>query len=157
MELARREGVQAALIAPLVCGIATFVALKRKFSDIIFIAHPSLGGLRIAPPALFGKLFRLFGADAVIFPNHGGRFGYSRDVCRAIAAHNTQPWHGLKPSLPTPAGGMSIERTAEIVAEYGRESMLLIGGALLAEPDRLAARSRQFVEAVAAASEAIAA
>ncbi len=85
IELARREGVHLVLIAPMVCGVATLVALKREFDDMMFIAHPSLGGLRIAPQALFGKLFRLFGADAVIFPNHGGRFSYPRDVCHAIA------------------------------------------------------------------------
>ncbi|MGH6611408.1 MAG: RuBisCO large subunit C-terminal-like domain-containing protein [Burkholderiaceae bacterium] len=156
IESARSEGVQAVLIAPMVCGVATLVALKREFADITFLAHPSLGGLRIAPSVLLGKLFRLFGADAVIFPNHGGRFAYSREVCRAIASNNTQLWHGLKPSLPTPAGGMSIERTAEIVAEYGRDSMLLIGGALVGQPNQMAARSAEFVEAVAAASEAIA-
>ena len=155
LELAQREGVQMALIAPMICGVATLVALKREFDHMMFIAHPALGGLRIAPEALFGKLFRLFGADAVIFPNHGGRFSYSREVCDAIARHNTQPWHDLRPALPTPAGGMSVSRAAEIVGEYGRDSMLLIGGALLADPDQLAARSSEFVAAVAAAAEAV--
>ncbi len=153
IELARREGVQLVLMAPMVCGVATLVALKREFEDMMFMAHPSLGGLRIAPQTLFGKLFRLFGADAMIFPNHGGRFSYSREVCHAIATHNTQAWHGLHPTLPTPAGGMSIERVAEIVGEYGRDSMLLIGGALLAAPEQLVARSTEFVNAVAAAAE----
>jgi ribulose-bisphosphate carboxylase large chain len=156
IELARREGVQLVLIAPMVCGVATLVALKREFDDVMFIAHPSLGGLRVAPPALFGKLFRLFGADAVIFPNHGGRFSYPRNVCDAIARYNTQQWHDLKPALPTPAGGMSVDRVAEIVVEYGRDSMLLIGGALLAAREQLAARSAEFVNAVAvAAAEAV--
>ena len=154
IELARREGVRLVLIAPMVCGVATLVALKREFEDMMFIAHPSLGGLRIAPEALFGKLFRLFGADAVIFPNHGGRFSTPREVCRAIARHNTQPWHDLKPAMPTPAGGMSVERAAEMVGEYGRDSMLLVGGALLSAREQLAVRSAEFVAAVALAAEA---
>ena len=157
IELARGEGVQIVLIAPMVCGVATLVALKREFEDMMFIAHPALGGLRISPQALFGKLFRLFGADAVIFPNHGGRFSFPRDICVAIAKHNTQPWHGLRPAVPTPAGGMSVERAAEMVAEYGRDSMLLIGGALLAAREQLATRSAEFVDAVAAAAESVAA
>ena len=157
IEFARREGVRLVLIAPMVCGVATLVALKREFTDMMFIAHPSLGGLRIAPQALFGKLFRLFGADAMIFPNHGGRFSFSREVCHAIATNNTQPWHDLRSTLPTPAGGMSVDRAAEIVGDYGRDSMLLIGGALMAEPEHLAARSTEFVNAVAAAAEAVAA
>ena len=51
-----------------------------------------------------------------------------------------------------PAGGMSVERVPEIVAAYGRDSMLLIGGNLLLAGERLAERSRDFVTAVAAAS-----
>jgi ribulose-bisphosphate carboxylase large chain len=155
IELARGAGVQMVLIAPMVCGVATLVALKREFIDIAFIAHPSLGGLRITPAALLGKLFRLFGADAVIFPNHGGRFAYSREVCLAIARYTTQPWHGLQPALPTPAGGMRIARVPEMIGEYGRDSMLLIGGDLLAEPSKTAERSAEFVGAVAAALQAI--
>ncbi len=155
IELALSEGVRLVLIAPMVCGVATLVGLKREFEDMMFIAHPSLGGLRIAPEALFGKLFRLFGADAVIFPNHGGRFSYSREACRAIAKNNTQPWHDLKPALPTPAGGMSVDRAAEMVGEYGRDSMLLIGGALLSAREQLAARSTEFVNAVAMAAETV--
>ena len=143
LDLARREGVHIVLIAPMLCGVATLVALKREFDDMMFIAHPSLAGLPIAPAALLGKLFRLFGADAVIFPNHGGRFSFSRDACRAIARCNTQPWHDLKPALPTPAGGMSVERSAEMVAEYGHDSMLLIGGALLAAREQLGGAQRR--------------
>lgn len=155
IQLARSYGLRLVLIAPMLCGIATLVALKREFNDMMFLAHPSLGGNRIAPPVLLGKLFRLFGADAVIFPNHGGRFSYPRETCRAIALNNTRPWLHLKPALPTPAGGMSVERTAEIVHEYGRECMLLMGGTLLAARERLAARSREFAEAVAVATESL--
>lgn len=47
---------------------------------------------------------------------------------------------------------MSVDRAAEMVAEYGRDSMLLIGGALLAARDQLAARSAEFVNSVAVAA-----
>ena len=57
--------------------------LVRENPDIAFFAHPALAGAaRIAPALLFGKIFRMLGADAVIFPNHGGRFGYSAETCR---------------------------------------------------------------------------
>ena len=155
IELARQHGVSVFLIAPLICGVATFNALKREHPDLAFIAHPALGGAgRIAPPALLGKLFRLFGADAVIFPNHGGRFTYPAETCRDIAHNNRAPWHGLRATLPVPAGGMSVERVPELKREYGADSMLLIGGSLLVARERLAGRSRDFVEAVTAAAEA---
>jgi len=54
-----------------------------------------------------------------------------------------------------PAGGMSVERVAEIVASYGEDTMLLVGGSLLAAGDRLPERTRAFVDAVADASVAL--
>ena len=153
IELARGLGVTAFLIAPLVCGVATFNALKREHRDVAFIAHPAFGGSRVAPALLLGRLLRLFGADAAIFPNHGGRFTYDAASCAAIAHNCRAPWHGLRPSLPVPAGGMSVERVPELKREYGDDSMLLIGGSLLIAGERLAERSRAFVEAVAAAGE----
>jgi len=154
IELARTHGVAAFLIAPLICGVATFNALTREHHDVAFVAHPALGGAgRIAPPALLGKLFRLFGADAVIFPNHGGRFTYPADVCQAVAQSCRTPWHELHPALPVPAGGMSVERVPEIKREYGVDTMLLIGGSLLIAGERLGERSRAFVDSVAAADE----
>jgi ribulose-bisphosphate carboxylase large chain len=74
-------------------------------------------------------------------------------MCQAIARHNRAPWHSLRPSLPVPAGGMAVERVPELKREYGVDSMLLIGGSLLMARERLAERSRAFVEAVAAADE----
>ena len=40
-----------------------------------------------------------------------------------------------------------MDRVPELVAFYGPDVMLLIGGALLAPADRLAARTRSFVSA----------
>ena len=155
IELARSLGVQMVLLAPMVCGVATLNALKREHPELGFLAHPALGGnVRIAPPALLGKLFRLFGADAVIFPNHGGRFTYPRDVCAEIARQNVAAWHDLAPALPVPAGGMSVERVPELKREYGTDSMLLIGGSLLIARENLSQRSHAFVEAVAELSRA---
>jgi ribulose-bisphosphate carboxylase large chain len=85
------------------------------------MAHPLVrGAARIAPPALLGKLFRLFGADATIFPNHGGRFGYSRETCMAIARAAREPWAEVRPALPVPAGGMRSSAVDEMVSDYGR-------------------------------------
>ena len=153
VDLARAAGVRAFVIAPLLCGAATFNALKRANPDLAFMAHPAFAGGRIAAPALLGRLLRLFGADAVIFPNHGGRFSYDAPTCRGIAANCRAPWQALAPALPVPAGGMSVERVPELKREYGNDSMLLIGGGLLSAGERLAERSRAFVAAVADVDE----
>jgi ribulose-bisphosphate carboxylase large chain len=156
IDFARRHGVTSFLIAPMNCGVATFNALAREHRDCVFMAHPALAGSgKLAPPLLLGRLFRLFGADAVIFPNHGGRFAYSHETCHGIAQAARAAWDGIRPALPVPAGGMSVERVPEIVRDYGADTVLLIGGSLLIAREQLAERSRAFVAAVAAAGQEI--
>ena len=43
---------------------------------------------------------------------------------------------------------MTVERVPEMLADYGRDVMLLIGGGLLTAGAELPARARAFVEAV---------
>ena len=45
---------------------------------------------------------------------------------------------------------MSVARVPEMIADYGSDTMLLIGGGLLTAGDALADRSREFVAKVAA-------
>lgn len=142
-------GVGMALVAPMLVGLPAFVELRRE-SGLALLAHPAFAGTsRVAAPLMLGRLFRLFGADATIFPNHGGRFSYGRETCLAIAAAARGPWGCLAPALPVPAGGMGVERVAEMIADYGSDTMLLIGGGLLTAGDALLERSREFVRRVA--------
>jgi ribulose-bisphosphate carboxylase large chain len=147
--VARAFGVDTLMVAPMIFGLANFHRLVRDNADLAFFAHPAMAGAaRIDPAFLFGKLFRLLGADAVVFPNHGGRFGYSPETCRRIAGAALANWEGMRPSVPTPAGGMSLERVPEMLDFYGKDTMLLIGGALLAERERLVEAAAAFVAAV---------
>jgi ribulose-bisphosphate carboxylase large chain len=149
IEIARAVGIDTVMIAPMLAGWATFQTLARTCPDIAFFAHPTMGGAaRIAPQLLIGKLFRLLGADAVIFPNHGGRFGYTPDTCRALAGQACADWDGIRPSLPVPAGGMTLDRVPEMLDFYGPDAMLLIGGSLLAARDRLSEETAAFTRAV---------
>jgi ribulose-bisphosphate carboxylase large chain len=146
--IARDCGVQMALVAPMLVGLPAFVEMQAEL-DLPLMAHPAFAGAgRIAPAVLLGKLFRLFGADATIFPNHGGRFSYDRGTCLAIAAAARDPWSNVRATLPVPAGGMTIERVPEMIATYGNDVMLLIGGGLLAAGDDLPSASRAFTQAV---------
>lgn len=151
--LARRYGLDTVLISPMVVGVAACHAIARENRDLAVIAHPAMAGAaRIAPPLLYGKLFRLFGADAVVFPHQGGRFGYSAKTCRELAQAARAPLSGKRPTLPVPAGGMTPERVGEIVHFYGLDSMLLVGGGLLSERRMLSEATAAFVQSVAAAS-----
>jgi ribulose-bisphosphate carboxylase large chain len=147
--IVREEGVRIVLACPMLMGLPVFDELVRHDLDCAVIAHPALAGAaRIAAPLLLGRIFRLLGADATVFPNHGGRFSYSPATCAALAHAALAPWHGLRPCAPVPAGGMSIERVDEMLAFYGRDVILLIGGALLTAGDALPTRAREFVTRV---------
>lgn len=145
LQILRDEGVAAALACPMIIGVPAFAELLRAQAGVPLLAHPALAGQqRIAAPLLLGKLFRLFGADASIFPNPGGRFSFPRTRCLAIAERARGALGMHAPMLPVPAGGMDIGRIDDMLADYGRDTMLLIGGDLLAAGDAMAARADAF-------------
>ena len=149
--IVRAAGLRAVLIAPMIAGVATFHALVKDNPDIAFMAHPAMTGPGfIAPPFLFGKLLRLFGADAVVFANHGGRFGYTPATCTALAQTALKPWGELRGAVPVPAGGMTLVRVPEMLQFYGQDVMLLIGGDLLSAGDRMTDEAAKFQQAVEA-------
>ena len=149
---AQEEGVDFVLVTPMIAGLANFQALVRGFPRMGFMTHPALAGAsRIAPPLLLGKLFRLTGSDATVFPNHGGRFGYSPATCKALAEACRRPCAGRRPAAPVPAGGMTADRVDEMLSFYGRDTMLLIGGGLLQAGERLAEAAAAFTRRVAEA------
>lgn len=155
-KLAQEAGVRMVLVAPMLSGMPVMAELVREHLAVPVLAHPSFAGaLRIAPPLLLGTLFRLFGADAVIFPNHGGRFAYDPDTCRAIAHRATRSMGDVAPAIPVPAGGMPVERVDEMLGFYGRDVMLLVGGGLLQAGDALPSVAAAFVERVRQVSQEI--
>jgi ribulose-bisphosphate carboxylase large chain len=149
ISIARSEGLDTAMIAPMIAGVPALQELCRAHPDFAFIAHPAMTGATRVSPYFFAKLYRLFGADAAIFPNPGGRFGFSMACCGKITDALRGSWEGLRASLPVPAGGMSLQRVPELLDYYGRDAMLLIGGALLsAPPETLVKETAAFVRAV---------
>jgi ribulose-bisphosphate carboxylase large chain len=143
-------GADGALLMP---GISGFDRLAQAGEilgpDRIIYAHPSfLGGFTsssthgIAPDVLFGLIHRLAGADAVIFPSYGGRFSFTEQQCRDIGTASTRAFAGVGPTLPSPGGGMAIDRVPELVDLYGRDVLLLIGADLHRGGDQRAASER---------------
>jgi ribulose-bisphosphate carboxylase large chain len=144
-------GISAAMVAPMVAGVANFHRLVHDHPGFAFFAHPSLAGAaRIAPAPLFGKVFRALGADALVFPNYGGRFGYTKQTCALIARYACEPRNDLAAAMPVPAGGLTRDRVPELLDFYGADVMLLIGGALLATREKLSEAAAAFVAAVEA-------
>jgi ribulose-bisphosphate carboxylase large chain len=122
------------------------------------LAHPAFLGSFVTSPdngishcALFGQIMRLAGADAVIFPHSGGRFGLSPEECREVADGTQSPLGELKSIFPAPGGGMSLARIPELLTFYGNEVIFLVGGDLLrnsAEIEKNCERYRDLVDNV---------
>ena len=70
------------------------------------------------------------------------------DCAVAIADRLRRPLAQIAPAWPLPAGGMQYERIGELVEFYGRDAMLLIGGALLRDEAPLAKSTERFREAI---------
>ena len=153
LKFAQDEGVGAVMIAPMLLGLPGLAEVVAEHATVPILGHPSFGGAtRIAPECLYGKLFPLYGADATIFANFGGRFAYSRETCGRISRELTQPTTpGLASTLPMPAGGIKYHQVADVLNFYGREVILLIGGGLYEAGDdaALRARAEEFVRHVA--------
>lgn len=146
--LCRAHGVDGVLIAPMLCGFATFQTLKKENPDFLFMTHPSMAGGHISAAFYFGKLVRLLGSDASVFCNYGGRFGYTPELCRQISGWCLEEAPGLKRCVPVPAGGMELKRVPELLDFFGRDVILLIGGSLLAAKENITKESAAFCDAV---------
>ncbi len=154
LAFARDAGVRAVMISPMLVGLPLLHALASSPDGLPIFAHPAFGGvLRAREAALFGKLFRWYGADAVIFPHAGGRFSFSLETCRELAGALRAPHPRARPAMPVPAGGIGVDRVEDLLEFYGTDSILLIGGSLYEAGDALFERTRGVVERVAKASE----
>lgn len=148
MEMARfakDAGAGGILVIP---GLVGFDVIRQlaaaDWFDLPIMSHPSFLGSHVLSETLgfthammFGVLQRLSGADISIFPNVGGRFGFSADECRSIA-DACRATDGIgRPVFPSPGGGMSVEKVDGMRAMYGEDVAYLLGGSLLRHPDRI--------------------
>ncbi len=134
------QGVRGVMVAPMVLGLDTVRALGRKHG-LFLLGHPTLTGGLVGPEhgiargLLYGTLARLAGIDISVFVNAGGRFAWTPAQCRDIADHLRAPLGALKAAWPCPAGGMTFDHLEPMIREFGPDTVLLVGGALLtAEP-----------------------
>lgn len=147
-------GIRGVLLSPMLVGFDAIRLAARQY-DLLVMTHPTFGGTFLhdrehgmTPAMLLGKLTRLAGADASVYPNSGGRFGFTDAECRDLDAALKQPMHGLKPAWPAPAGGMQLANIADMAQQYGQDCICLVGGALLTHDRDLANGTAAFADAV---------
>jgi ribulose-bisphosphate carboxylase large chain len=135
---AKQAGAAAIIISGALTGLSTLreVALDPQVGLPVFF-HPALSGCYTISPtsgfshfAFFGQLLRLACADAIIFPNFGGRFSFSREECAAIAAGCRSPIPAVRTALPAPGGGLGFHNVRDLINFYGRDAVFLMGGGL---------------------------
>ncbi len=153
LAFARRAGARAVLLSPMIVGLPLLHQLTAAPEGVPILAHPALGGvLRASEVLLYGKIFRWYGADAVIFPHTGGRFSYSEETCHGLASALRAPLPTVRPAFPMPAGGIRLDRVPELLEFYGPDCVLLLGSSLYEGGDQIFERAREVAERVARAS-----
>lgn len=153
---AKEAGVGGVLLMPGLVGFGVVHALSRdKSFDLPIMTHPSFTGPFVLTPGtgvdhglMYGVLQRLAGSDISVFPNVGGRFGFSVEECQSIAKACRDPEGVGKAMMPSPGGGMSVERAGDMVSMYGEDVVYLLGGSLLRAGDKIG-------EAVSAMRDAV--
>lgn len=144
-QFAKDVGAGGLLLMP---GLFGFDLVRRLSSDqniaLPIMTHPSFLGPYVlsdntgfSHAMMFGAIQRLVGADISVFPNVGGRFGFSEDECLSIAdtcRSNARPG---KTIFPSPGGGMTVDRAGDMQRMYGTDVVYLLGGGLLRYGDRI--------------------
>jgi len=116
--------------------------------DATSASAPSLHGFE--PGLFYGGLMRALGADFTIYPNTGGRFSFTREVCDGINNHARNEDLPFAPCFPAPGGGMQRDRMAYWLENYGADTTFLMGGSLFEDPAGIEAASRAFMESLGA-------
>lgn len=149
-----RMGMRGVLIAPMLTGLDAVRHLSGKH-DVMFMAHPTFTGTcfhdrthGLTPAVLLGQLFRLASCDISVFPNFGGRFGFTRQECIDLSDAMLKPFEQLKPGVGAPAGGMQLHNLPDMIDTYGNDIMLLIGGGLLSLKPTVEEGTRVFHDAI---------
>jgi ribulose-bisphosphate carboxylase large chain len=151
---AKQAGAGGLMVAP---GLTGFDALRLLAADatldLPLLAHPALLGSFVMAPSMshavtFATLMRIAGADASIYPNYGGRFGFSEAECLSIATACRTPLGTYPAIFPSPGGGMDLQRVPELLRAYGEDVIFLIGGALYARSPDLTDNARYFASLV---------
>jgi len=156
---AKACGADGVLLPPMIVSL-DMMRLVRDKTGMIVMAHPALCGVffstkshGISVEIMLGKLFRLCGADIVIFPSSGGRFPFTTKDCKAIVGQLLGDLWGIKKAFPCPAGGMKVQDLMRHLKTYGKDSILLIGSSLYEQSEDLELNTRQLMSKVNHASE----
>ena len=99
-----------------------------------------------------GTLPRLAGADVAVYPSHLGSLPFTRDEALRTSAALTNPWFGMRRSLPVAGGGLHAGMVPRMVADLGIDWAMAAGGGVHGHPMGTAAGARSIRQAFDAAA-----
>lgn len=145
-------GADGVLLSPQLTGLETLSALADlQLAPIM--AHPAFSGSYViherhgfTPEFYYGKLWRALGADSIIYPNAGGRFGNSVETCLALNHQMHTEFCNFKTSLPSPAGGINLGSIPDLLNRYGTDIAYLVGGSLYSHKDGIERATVEFLK-----------
>jgi 2,3-diketo-5-methylthiopentyl-1-phosphate enolase len=124
------------------------------------LGHLAFAGAMYASPwtgvsshLVLGKLPRLAGADAIVYPSPGGTLQFARSKHLRLARALTSPFLGIRTTLPVPGGGLHAGLVPGLTADLGIDYAVGAGGAVHGHSMGAAAGARairQAIDAVAA-------
>lgn len=143
-ELVYDLGADGIMVLPHLCGYEVMHELAEHPFELPIIAHPAFSGALVSDPDhgftpafLYGEVFRAFGTDFIVYPNTGGRFSFSLEECHQINEAARTPDSPFKTSFPMPGGGVKRDELAIWIAEYGNDTVFLMGSSLFRHPKGL--------------------
>lgn len=150
---AKEQGATALMITPGLVGFGWMHKLATCDElSLPIISHPAmLGGFAlpglsgIADYLWLGLIPRMMGGDMPIYVSYGGRFTFTKEQVRNIAHAIRKPFGTIPAAIPSPGGGVTDPRLAELVDLYGNDTMFLVGGDMFRRSSDLEANMRHFV------------
>ena len=150
-EIAQKLGAFGVLLSPQLVGMSTIKSLSDTDDSLPVMAHPTFSGSFVmhdshgfTPELYYGALWRALGADAVIYPNAGGRFSFTDKECERINRALRYEASPFKEAFPAPGGGIQTQTIGEWMDRYGADTIFLIGGSLYQHKDGLETAAREF-------------
>jgi 2,3-diketo-5-methylthiopentyl-1-phosphate enolase len=105
----------------------------------------------MSPHLVLGTLPRLAGADVAIYPSHLGTLPFSRADAQRVGGALTDPWFGMRRSLPVAGGGLHAGMVPRMVADLGIDWAMAAGGGVHGHPMGTAAGAQSIRQAFDAA------
>lgn len=143
-------GADGVLLSPQLTGPEVLHDLAQE-QILPVMAHPAFSGTfvtdplhGITPSFYYGTLWRAMGADCIVYPNARGRFLFSENVCNSINSACRSDMGDIKPSLPTPGGGIDRDSVSRWMKQYGNDTIFLVGGSLYQHSAGLETAAREF-------------